>query len=118
MKQENSNIHLADNPGKAVFFIDKFIIPSEALASFTKQMQYNRNFIRLLEGFITDYAMSRQTQDGDTELVTVAIWKDQNCLDHAKQMVQEEYKRIGFNPPSFLQELKITMERQQYSAFA
>lgn len=117
MKQESSTALSPDNQSGTVFFLDKFIIPVEALASFSKQMQFNRNFIRLLEGFITDYAISRQTDDGDIELITVAIWRDLNSLDNAKKIVQEEYKRIGFNPALFLQELKITMERQLYNAF-
>lgn len=108
---------LTQSGESTVFFIDKFIIPNDAMDLFINQMQYNRAFIMNLSGFITDYVLSRQAQNGNLELVTVAVWKDQKSLDNAKNLVQEEYKRIGFNPHAFLQELSITMERQQYSAY-
>lgn len=80
-------------------------------------MKYNRNFIKNLSCFITDYVFSREVQNNNLELVTVAIWKDKESLDNAKNWVQEEYKRIGFDPQSFIQELNITMERKQYNAY-
>ena len=37
-----------------VFFVDKFYIPKDAEEEFSQRMQYNRNFIKTLRGFIKD----------------------------------------------------------------
>lgn len=77
-----------------VYFIDKFIIPNDAIEPFINQMQYNRNFIKNLSGFITDHILTRKTQNGNLELVTIAIWKDQESLNTAKNLIQEDIKEL------------------------
>lgn len=46
--------------------------------------------------------------------MTIAAWEGRDKLNEAKKPVQTEFKRIGFNPVEFYQQLNITMEREQY----
>lgn len=96
-------------------FIDHFIVPKSASAEFLQQMHYNRNFIRKLSGFITDAAYEQTDDAGNINVVTVAVWDSEEALRKAKELVQFEYKRIGFDPSEMLARLNITMNRGIYS---
>ena len=99
-------------------FIDKFIIPAIAEKEFTEQMNYNRNFIKKLDGFIKDTVYKRTGDAGNLVVITIAIWDGTEVLEKAKQAVQAEYQRIGFNPSEFMAKLNITMERDIYNESA
>lgn len=98
-----------------VYFIDRFTVPAQAVPEFMERVNYNRSFIRQLEGFITDQVYQQQ-ENGQVSIVTVATWKNQASLDNAKAKVFEEYKRTGFQPAEFYQRLGITMDRGVYQA--
>lgn len=99
-------------------FIDKFTVPQHAYGEFVQRMNYNRNFLRTLSGFVEDTAYERTDENGDVIVVTVAIWAGQEALENAKEAVQTEYKRIGFNPAEMLARLNITMDRGTYKEIA
>jgi len=95
-------------------FIDKFIIPQNAKQEFTERMNFNRDFIKNLPGFLGDTAYEREDENGNTICITVANWENEEALNQAKTAVQAEYQRIGFNPAELLSRLNITMERDTY----
>ena len=92
--------------------IDRFTVPLNALEEFVTRMNYNRNFIHSLPGFIKDTVYKRTGEDGDIVIVTVAEWQDADSLTKAKEVVQTEYKRIGFDPAEMLTRLNIKMEER------
>lgn len=100
-----------------VFFIDKFIIPQYAIEEFTQRMQYNRNFIKSIPGFIKDEVLSHEDNHGNLVLMTIAVWQSQDHLDKAKQSVQAEYKKINFNPTEFTERLGIKTERAVFKVY-
>jgi predicted ester cyclase len=97
-----------------VFFVDKFFIPKGAVSAFMERMEYNRNFISKLPGFIKDEVIIRNAPTGELILMTIAVWKSQHDLDEARKLVQAAYQKINFNPAQFTQQLGITMERELY----
>ena len=99
-------------------FIDKFIIPANTGTEFTNRLNYNRSFIKKLEGFIEDSIYQRTDETGNTVLITIAIWQNAEVLARAKAAVQAEYQRIGFNSAELLTKLNITMERDIYNDLA
>lgn len=96
------------------FFIDKFTVPQNAKEEFVQRMNYNRNFIKNLPGFIEDKAYERTDEKGNFVCITIAVWKNEESVDKAKEAVQREYKRIGFNPAEMLARLNITLDRDTY----
>ena len=95
-------------------FIDQFIIPENAKLEFTERMNFNRDFIKKLPGFIEDAAYKRQDGNGNIICMTIATWESEEALSEAKAAVQTEYQRIGFNPQELLTRLNITMDRGVY----
>ncbi|MBM9499038.1 antibiotic biosynthesis monooxygenase [Leptospira sp. 201903071] len=90
--------------------IDRFIVPKSGREEFFQRVKINRDFIKVLPGFIQDSAYSRE-EDDLLFFVTVAVWKDEVALENAKKEVFEEYKRQGFDIPAMLKRLGISIER-------
>lgn len=101
------------NPKKVVF-IDRFIVPAAAVNEFKSRVQINRSLIRTLPGFIDDAAYETPEKDGSIRFVTVAEWESASAILNAKEAVQEQYKKEGFDLPGMLKRLNIAMERDQY----
>ncbi|MBB6112085.1 antibiotic biosynthesis monooxygenase family protein [Mucilaginibacter lappiensis] len=99
-------------------FIDKFVIPQNGKQEFTQRMNFNRDFIKNLPGFLGDAAYERADDNGNMICITVANWESEDALNQAKQKVQAEYQRIGFNPAELLARLNITMEREIFQPLA
>lgn len=95
-------------------FIDKFIIPESSFAEFSERMNYNREFIKKISGFIRDKVYKTSDEQGNILIITIAEWEDELSLAKAKELVQSEYKRINFNPAEFMSKLNVKMERGTY----
>jgi heme-degrading monooxygenase HmoA len=95
-------------------FIDHFIVPQNAKPEFVERMNINRTFIKTLDGFIEDNVYERTDEKGNSIVVTVAVWQNEEAIKTAREAVQAEYKRQGFNMPEMLKRLDITMDRGIY----
>jgi predicted transcriptional regulator len=100
---------------ETVYFIDKFFVPKNSIEEFTRRMNYNRGFIKNLDGFIKDEIYEQKDEEGNLTIITIAAWQSQEDLNNAKSIVQDEYKRIDFNPTEFTKRLNIKMERGIYT---
>lgn len=106
----------ANSKTNHVFFIDKFLIPAPAISEFMDRMTKNRNILHTLPGFVKDNAYTYKDGEGNLICVTVAEWQDHQAIEQAKQTVQAEYQKEGFDMPAMLSRLHITMERGVYSS--
>jgi heme-degrading monooxygenase HmoA len=86
-------------------FIDKFIVPAQAVNEFTNRMNSNRDFIKKLPGFIKDEAYERTDEQGNLVCITIAIWENEEVMKKARETVQAEYKKQGFDMPAMLTRL-------------
>jgi predicted ester cyclase len=97
-----------------VNFIDKFFVPAAAIDEFRERMQINRDFIKKLPGFIEDAAYEYKDNDGNLICITVALWQNKDALNDAKEAVQAEYEKQGFDAPAMFKRLHITVDRGVY----
>lgn len=93
-----------------VAFIAKYLIPAASKDTFLERQHIARAFIRSLDGFVRDHAYERITGNGDTEYITIATWVSEEAVNIAKEAVQAENLRTGFNRAEMLQRLNIQME--------
>jgi len=49
-------------------------------------------------------------------IITIAIWQTQDHLNKAKNAMQAEFERMGFDPQEFYKRLDIKMERGIYNS--
>jgi heme-degrading monooxygenase HmoA len=102
----------------AQILIDKFIVPANAIPEFTERMNINREFIKNLPGFMEDAVYQRADEQGNLICVTVAVWATEDALKKAKEAVQAEYKKQGFNFQAMIERLNITIDRGVYEKAA
>jgi heme-degrading monooxygenase HmoA len=98
-----------------VSFIDKFFIPKEAKSAFYERMRINRKFIKTLPGFIEDHAYEYTDANGNLICITIAHWESREVLNQAKERVQAEYKKQGFDPGKMFARLNIVVDRGVYT---
>jgi len=102
------------NTKAQIRFIDKFIVPPAAVSEFTERMNINRSFIKKLPGFIKDEAYGHTDEHGNLVCITIAVWENEDALKKAREVVQAEYKKQGFDMPAMLSRLNIVMDRGLY----
>ena len=95
-------------------FIDKFLIPAPAISEFLERMTINRRFLKTLPGFIKDEAYQYMDENKNLICITIAEWASMDAMDKAREAVQAEYRREGFNPAEMMQRLNISMDRGVY----
>jgi predicted ester cyclase len=98
-----------------VNFIDKFFVPATAIKEFKERVRINRDLIKKLPGFIEDAAYEYADKDGNLIFITVALWQNSEALNKAKEVVQAEYKKDGFDMPAMIKRLGITVDRGIYT---
>ncbi len=110
----NATTNAKNKENTRLVFIDRFVVPEKAWPDFIERCNYNRGFIKKQPGFIKDAAYEAKDDKGNILFVTTAIWENDEALKKAKETVQADYKRIGFDPGAFMKQLNITMERAIY----
>lgn len=99
-----------------VQFIDKFLVPTAGIAEFKQRVAVNRRLIKTLPGFISDAAYEHFDEQGNLVYITIAQWENKAAVANAKEQVQAEYKREGFDMPGMMKRLGINMDRGLYTS--
>lgn len=113
VKMETIQEHKKSNHPEQIL-IDKFIVPQNAKREFIERMNINRNFIKQLPGFVQDAVYESRDELGNEVYVTVAVWQNEEVFKKAKEAVQAEYKRQGFDLTEMIKRLHITIDRGVY----
>jgi steroid delta-isomerase-like uncharacterized protein len=105
---------LAPPAKEEVNFIDRFFVPAASIAEFNERVQVNRRLLKTLPGFISDAIYENKDEQGNLNCVTIARWANMEAVAKAKEAVQLEYKKEGFDMPAMMKRLSITLDRGMY----
>lgn len=97
-----------------IVLIDKFIVPEESKAAFLTEVRRSAAFLRTLPGFVEGFVYESADGGSRHNVVTSAVWKDEAAFQNAKKSAAEGFKKIGFNPPEIMKNLKVEIERGVY----
>jgi heme-degrading monooxygenase HmoA len=97
-----------------VVLIDKFVVPEESKVAFLTEVRKSSAFLRTLPGFVEGFVYESSDGGSRHNVVTTAVWKDEEAYQNAKKSAAEEFQRIGFNPPEIMKKLKVEIERGVY----
>ena len=97
-----------------VVLIDKFIVPDESKATFLSEVRKSSSFLRTLPGFVEGYVYESTDGGSRHNVVTTAVWKDEDAFWNAKKRSTEEFQSIAFDPPEIMKKLKVEIERGVY----
>ena len=97
-----------------IVLIDKFIVPEESKARFLEHVHKSATFLRTLPGFVEGFVYEKTDGESRHNVVTTAVWRDQEAFQNAKKTAAEGFKKIGFNPPEIMKNLNVEIERAVY----
>ena len=89
-------------------------MPRQSIEEFSKQANYNGDFITKLPGLIDHETYKSKDDQGNLTIITTAVWENEAAFENAKKAVFAEFQRIGFNPPEFVKRLNVVQERGIY----
>ena len=98
-----------------IVLIDKFIVPEESKSKFLEEVHKSAGFLRTLPGFVEGFVYEKTNGDSRNNVVTTAVWRDEEAFQNAKKSAAEGFKKIDFNPPEIMKALKVEIERAVYS---
>jgi heme-degrading monooxygenase HmoA len=94
--------------------VDLFVVPEENLQDFMDAVRTTTPFLRSLPGFVEGWIYTRENGPGHYNVITTAVWANEEAYQAAKQAAQEEYRRIDFNPQEIIARLGVQMERGEF----
>ncbi len=97
-----------------VVLIDKFIVPEQSKDAFLEAVRRSAAFLRTLPGFVEGFVYEKRDGESQHNVVTTAVWKDEEAFQNAKKSAAEGFKMIGFNPPEIMKSLRVQIERAVY----
>jgi heme-degrading monooxygenase HmoA len=97
-----------------VVLVDKFIVSEESKAELLKAAHESASFLRTLPGFVEGFIYEKS--DGGTRynVMTTAVWENDEAYENAKKAVATEFKKRGFHPQEIMARLKVEIERAVY----
>jgi heme-degrading monooxygenase HmoA len=101
-----------------IFRVDRFKIPVAAREEFLARVRATHEILRPIPGFVEDFLLEQRLASGDLRIVTIAVWQNAQAFNSAKAIVQERYKKIGFNPAEIIERLGIEADLADYTMLA
>jgi hypothetical protein len=92
---------------KPVFRVDIFNVPQRARRRFLEAVEETHRVLRSIPGLIEDHIIERPAGPGASTIVTIAMWKDEATVRHARGVVSAWHNRTGFNPQTLMRELGV-----------
>lgn len=97
-----------------IVLIDEFIVPEESKGTFLQQVRKSAAFLRTLPGFVEGFVYEKTEGESRQNVVTTAVWKDEEAFQNAKKTAADEFKKIGFNPAEIMKSLRVEIKRAVY----
>jgi heme-degrading monooxygenase HmoA len=118
--QSSSAIHThgdISNKGKSmeVVVIDSLVVPEESKEVFLQRVRQSAEILKKLPGFVEGYVYDKKSGEGDVNIVTTAVWKDQEALENAKKVIVAEFRKQGTNPAEIMKSLRVQASRSIYT---
>jgi heme-degrading monooxygenase HmoA len=97
-----------------VVLIDKFVVPEESKVAFLAEVRKSAGLLRTLPGFVEGFIYESTDVGSRHNVVTSAVWKDEEAFQNARKRAAEEFQRIGFNPLEIMKKMKVEIDRGVY----
>jgi heme-degrading monooxygenase HmoA len=104
--------------GMEKVLVDLFIVPEENLAEFLEAIRVTTPFLRSLPGYVEGWVYTRTSDPGTYNVMTTAVWEDEDAYQAARRSAQDEYRRINFNPQDVIKRLGVQMDRGEFARTA
>lgn len=90
-----------DDLAKAVFRVDKFIVPGPSLPAFFAKMHEIQQVVRQMPGCRRDLLLQQSGGAGEFNVVRIIEWTSTEAVESAIATMQRRFKEEGFDPTAF-----------------
>ncbi len=98
-----------------VVVIDSLVVPDESKEVFLQRVQQSAELLKKLPGFVEGYVYEKKSGESDVNIVTTAVWKDEEAFENAKKAMVTEFCKQGTNPAEIMKSLRVQVSRSLYS---
>jgi len=74
-----------------------------------------QRFMKPLPGFVEGFIYEQRAGTSQHNVLTIAVWEDEQAFENAKQAVASENQRQGINPQEVTKQLGIEFTRAVYA---
>jgi heme-degrading monooxygenase HmoA len=106
---------MQEEQGVEIVLIDKFIVPEESKSAFLEATRKVQRFLRTLSGFVEGFVYEKTEGESRHNVLTTAVWENEEVFADAKKAAAAEFQKLGFNPQELMKKLNIEIERAVYS---
>jgi len=76
-----------------IVVIDSLVVPEESKEVFLQRVHQSGEMLKKLPGYIEGYIYQKKSGEGDVNIVTTAVWKDEEAIENAKKAMVAEYSK-------------------------
>jgi heme-degrading monooxygenase HmoA len=98
-----------------IVLIDKFIVPDGSKSAFLEATRKVQRFLKALPGFVEGFVYEKTEGGSCYNIMTTAVWENEEAFAKAKKAAAAEFQKLGFNPQELLKKLNIEIERAVHS---
>jgi heme-degrading monooxygenase HmoA len=81
-----------------IVLIDTFIVPEESINEFLEQVRKSASLLRTLPGFVEGLVCEKTHGESPNNVVTTAVWQDEEAFQNAKTSAAEAFQADGLRP--------------------
>lgn len=104
----------ATSPAASIFRVDRFVVPAASLPAFMERLRFTQQTLDTLPGCMQNLVLKQEGNPGEFKVITLVEWADAEAFTAAKAAMQAIYREEGFDPPAFMQELRVQADMGAY----
>ncbi len=91
-----------------------YSVPAASRAAFEEAMRQSADLLRTLPGFRGHLVLEKSGGESRFELVSIAVWENQEAIEGAEARMREHRARLGIDLAAKLTEWGVVHERGNY----
>lgn len=99
----------------AIFRVDKFIVPPQALDEFLARLRGTHRVLDRQPGCLQNLVLTQTAGSGEFNVVTVVEWASPAAMASAKAEMQAQYRLEGFDSQAFMARLGVRADLANYA---
>jgi heme-degrading monooxygenase HmoA len=76
-----------------VVVIDSLVVPEESREVFLQRVRLSAEILKKVPGFVEGYVYEKKSGESDVNIVTTAVWKDEEAFENAKKAIVRSFVR-------------------------
>lgn len=103
-----------DKQAGPIYRVDKFAVPAHGREEFLGRVRTTHELLRTLPGFVQDIVMEQPADRGESSIITLVEWSDEEFIENARAAVAALHRDTNFSPQELFERLGIKAERGDY----